>query len=236
MSASTPMVARATSQRRMNHSTASETSTAVAAAPSTHRLLLILVAHRSVDHGLGHQRDRDGGDQAEQRRDRASRSSAPGRASGTAAAEGCPTTTGSAEVAARWPARSAAPSSAMSRHARLPGRATDLSCGARLVAELRLVQLGVAPAPGQQLARGCRVRRCGRPRRRGSGRPPGSSTTGARSRSTSGPPAPRRAPAAPRPRTPSPATRSPRRARRPASVPSSSRAMVNRCRCPPESR
>ena len=36
MSASTPIVARATSQRRMNHSTASEISTAVAAVPSTH--------------------------------------------------------------------------------------------------------------------------------------------------------------------------------------------------------
>ena len=37
MSASTPMVARATSHRRMNHSTASEMPTPIAAAPSTHR-------------------------------------------------------------------------------------------------------------------------------------------------------------------------------------------------------
>ena len=37
MSASTPMVARATSQRRMNHSTASEMPTPIAAAPSSHR-------------------------------------------------------------------------------------------------------------------------------------------------------------------------------------------------------
>jgi hypothetical protein len=37
MSASTPIVARATSQRRMNHSAASATPTATAAEPSTHR-------------------------------------------------------------------------------------------------------------------------------------------------------------------------------------------------------
>ena len=37
MSASTPMVARDTSQRRMNHSTASVMPTAMAAEPSTHR-------------------------------------------------------------------------------------------------------------------------------------------------------------------------------------------------------
>ena len=36
MSASTPIVARATSQRRMNHSTASATPTPIAAAPSIH--------------------------------------------------------------------------------------------------------------------------------------------------------------------------------------------------------
>jgi hypothetical protein len=36
MSASTPMVARDTSQRRMNHSTASVMPTPIAAAPSSH--------------------------------------------------------------------------------------------------------------------------------------------------------------------------------------------------------
>ena len=37
MSASTPMVARATSQRRMNHRVASATPTATATEPTTHR-------------------------------------------------------------------------------------------------------------------------------------------------------------------------------------------------------
>ena len=37
MSVSTPIVARAISQRRMNHSVASTTPTASAAVPSTHR-------------------------------------------------------------------------------------------------------------------------------------------------------------------------------------------------------
>ena len=68
---------------------------------------------------------------------------------------------------------------------------------------------------GRAAARGYRVPRCGRPRRRGSGRPRGSSTVGGRSRSTCGRPAPPPAPAGRRPPTRSPATPSPRRAPRP---------------------
>ncbi len=248
MSASTPIVARATSQRRMNHSTASEMPTPIAASAEQPQPALVLVAHRAVDHGLGHQRDRHGGDEADERH-------------GDHRDPAHPVGHQSRAAAATDPSRCACGRRRRDRRRRaqrihvrfsqsnsnypLSGKSITVAprlsrrydiVGVRLAAELGLVQLGVAPAAGQQLHRGCRVRRCGRPRRRGSCRPPAPSTAGGRSRSRSGPPAPRRAPAAPRPPTPSPATRWPRRAPRPGSAPSSRRAMVSRWRCPPESR
>ena len=64
MSASTPMVARATSQRRMNQRTASEHADAQCGAAEDPQTLLVLVPHRAIDDGLRHQRNRDSGTKA----------------------------------------------------------------------------------------------------------------------------------------------------------------------------
>ena len=64
MSASTPIVPREISQRLRNHSTASIKPTPIAASPRP-TAVLVLVAHRAVDDGLGHQWDRHGGHQAD---------------------------------------------------------------------------------------------------------------------------------------------------------------------------
>ena len=190
---------------------------------------LVLMAHRAVDHRLGHQRNRHGGNEAQQRdgdhRD-------PAHPVGHQIGQQPPQIRAGAPAGRRRryrrrrALRTHIQFSQSTSNYPLSGKSISVAprlsrrydiVGVRLAAELGLVELGVAPAAGQQLIVGAAFDdaavlddedRVGRPDR---GQPVGDDDR------RSGPPAPRPAPAAPRPPTPSPATRWPRRAPRPGS-------------------